>query len=145
MSNLKQAQAFTQEAVKIEKVNRLTQIKNYELAMEVPTGEDLVDHFSAKFIRTGGCGNEWAVKHLTLESNFWTVESCAAQASNYSWAKYFYINDAKTICFPYAAGCTATNYPAKYYELKNHAGSIAYRQPVHTWNGGCANYKSVKN
>ena len=73
MSNLKQAQAFTQEAVKIEKVNRLTQIKNYELAMEVPTGEDLVDHFSAKFIRTGGCGNP--VKHLTLESNFWTVES----------------------------------------------------------------------
>jgi len=94
MTSLKEAQALTQSAVKFEKVNRMTQIRNLKtdnfsmphatemigtyvedsnyltqdtemiddtLARFVPSGEELVDHLDAKFIRTSGCP-EW--KHV---------------------------------------------------------------------------------
>ena len=91
--------------------------------------EMIDDHLDAKFIRTGGCGNWRHVKHELFKANFWTVESCAAKASNYPWAKNFFINDAKTTCQPYAAGCTYDGSGYRYYELKNQDDSIAFRQP----------------
>lgn len=42
MSNLKQAQAFTQEAVKIEKVNRLTQIRNLKRQDSMPEAPQMI-------------------------------------------------------------------------------------------------------
>ena len=114
------------------------------LARIVPSGEELVDHIDSKFIRTGGCGNSAHVKNENSKANFWTVESCAAKASSYSWAKNFFINDAKTVCAVYAAGCTASGGGWRYYELKNTDDSIAFRQPKFTWSGSCANYRDVK-
>ena len=66
------------------------------LAQIVQSSVELVDYLDAKFIRTGGCGNYRDSKHELFTANFQKVESCAAKASNYSWAKKFFINDAKT-------------------------------------------------
>lgn len=125
-------------------MNPDTEMIDDALARIVPFGEELVDHIDSKFIRTGGCANYAHVKHESFKANFWTVESCAAKASSYSWAKNFFINDSKIYCYVYAAGCTADGGPYRYYELKNKDDSIAFRQPKFTWNGGCANWRDIK-
>ena len=125
-------------------LNPDTEMIDDALAQIVPSSEELVDYLDAKLIRFGGCLNYRDVKHEYFTANFWTVESCAEKASNYSWAKYILIGDDKTTCQPYAAGCTHDGAPYRYYELKNQDDSIAFRQPQFTRDGGCANHKSIK-